>query len=131
MRVVLDANVVIAAFASRRLCESILELCLDSHNIILSEHLLHEIHKTLLKKVKLPPKRADQIVALLCGNSTLVKPIPLRIDSCRDPNDVKVLGVAMAAQADAIVTGDKDLLVLKKIQIDSNTHAQKVFVARW
>ena len=54
MRVILDANVVVAAFASRGLCESILELCLDSHEIILSEHLLDEISRNLIKKIKLP-----------------------------------------------------------------------------
>ena len=35
MKVVLDANVIVAAFASRGLCEAILELCLSEHEIIL------------------------------------------------------------------------------------------------
>ena len=117
MRIVLDANVVVAAFAARGLCESILELCLDSHNIILSEHLLREIHKNLLKKVKLPKKGADEIVALLRENATIVKPTPLPAKSCRDPDDVNVLGAAVAADADLIVTGDKDLLVLKRFRL--------------
>ena len=116
MRIVLDANVVVAAFAARGLCESILELCLDSHEIILSEHLLSEIHKNLLKKVKLPKKGADQIVALLRENAMIVKPTPLPANSCRDPDDVKVLGTAVAAQADVILTGDKDLLALKRFR---------------
>ena len=32
---------------------------------------------------------------------------------CRDPDDDEVLAVAATAKADAIVTGDKDLLTLK------------------
>ncbi len=40
MRIVLDANVVVAAFAARGLCESLFELCLGSHEIVLSERLL-------------------------------------------------------------------------------------------
>jgi hypothetical protein len=36
---VLDANVVVAAFAVRGLCEPVFELCLDSHEILLSEPL--------------------------------------------------------------------------------------------
>ena len=53
MRVVLDSNVIVAAFASRGLCESILELCLDSHEVVLSEGLLAETRKNLSKKIKL------------------------------------------------------------------------------
>ena len=34
----------------------------------------------------------------------------------RDPKDVMVLATALAAEADAIVTGDKDLLVLKEFE---------------
>ena len=47
MKIVLDANVVVAAFASRGLCESILELCLHSHEIVLSQELLDEILRNL------------------------------------------------------------------------------------
>jgi predicted nucleic acid-binding protein len=39
--------------------------------------------------------------------------LPLPPKACRDPGDVKVLGVAVAASANFIVTGAKDLLVLK------------------
>ena len=35
---------------------------------------------------------------------------------CRDPNDDMILACALAAEADYIVTRDKDLLVLKKYQ---------------
>lgn len=35
---------------------------------------------------------------------------------CRDPKDDIVLACAIAAQADAIISGDKDLQVLKNYQ---------------
>jgi len=35
-----------------------------------------------------------------------------RITACRDPRDDKFLEVAVAGQADVIVSGDEDLLVL-------------------
>ena len=113
MRVVLDANVVVAAFASRGLCEAIFELCLDSHELILSEHLLAEIHKNLVKKLRLPEKESDRVTDLLRDNAVLLEPTDLPKNACRDPDDVPVLGLAMTAEADCIVTGDKDLLVLK------------------
>ena len=43
-------------------------------------------------------------------------PVPLAAEVCRDPDDIKILGLAVASNADYIVTGDKDLLVLKSFQ---------------
>ena len=116
MRIVLDANVVVAAFAARGLCEAILELCLDAHEIILSNHLLDEIQKNLVKKVKLPTKAAREIIALLRDNAQVLVPTQLPSNVCRDPDDIPVLGLAFAARVDCIVTGDRDLLVLKKFR---------------
>jgi uncharacterized protein len=39
-----------------------------------------------------------------------------RIVACRDPTDDKFLELAINGQADAIVTGDLDLLVLNPFQ---------------
>ena len=116
MKIVLDANVVIAAFASPGLCESILELCFHSHEIVLSQELLDEILRNLRQKIKLSGGIVEDIDNLLREHSSIVSPIPLAADLCRDPDDVKILGLAVAANADCIVTGDKDLLVLKQFQ---------------
>ncbi len=116
MKIVLDANVVVAAFASRGLCESIMELCLSEHKIMLCHDLLDEILRNLRKKIKLPSRTADDISKLLQEHAQMFNPVPLAADACRDPDDIKILGLAIAANADYIVTGDKDLLVLKYIQ---------------
>jgi putative PIN family toxin of toxin-antitoxin system len=116
MKIVLDANVVIAAFATRGLCESILELCFHSHEIVLSQELLDEILRNLRQKIKLPGGIVNDIKNFLREHASIVSPIPLAADLCRDPDDVKILGLAIAAHADCIITGDKDLLVLKKFQ---------------
>lgn len=116
MRIVLDANVVVAAFASRGLCESLLELCLHNHQIVLCAGLLEEIRRALLHKIKLPPRAVDEIANLLREHATLVSPAVLPSDSCRDPRDVKVLGLAVAANADCIVSGDNDLLALQSFR---------------
>ena len=116
MKIILDANVVIAAFASRGLCESVMELCLHSHEIVLSEELLEEIVRNLRQKIKLPGNIVEDISKLLREQASMVSSVPLAAEVCRDPDDVKILGLAVAANADYIVTGDKDLLVLKKFQ---------------
>jgi uncharacterized protein len=116
MRIVLDANVIVAAFAARGLCESVMEVCLSEHEIVLSEQLLDEILRSLLKKIRLPSGVVDGIGELLREHANMLNPIPIALSVCRDPDDIKVLSLAVASKADYIVTGDKDLLVLKKFE---------------
>ncbi len=116
MRIVLDANVIIAAFAARGLCESVLELCLDSHDLLLSEELLTEIRGNLHRKIKLLPKTVEQIERVLRENGALFVPALIPANACRDPGDAHVLGLTVAGQAECLVTGDDDLLVLKRFR---------------
>jgi putative PIN family toxin of toxin-antitoxin system len=116
MKVVLDANVIIAAFAARGLCESIMEVCLSDHEIVLSDDLLDEILRNLRRKIKLPANVVDNIGNLLRDHSNFSIPVPLSADICRDPDDTRILGLAIASNADYVFTGDEDLLVLKNFQ---------------
>lgn len=43
-----------------------------------------------------------------------IEPPPLPQPVCRDPDDDQVLALAIAAQADLIISGDNDLLVLQQ-----------------
>jgi putative PIN family toxin of toxin-antitoxin system len=116
MKIVLDANVIIVAFAARGLCESIMEVCLSEHEISLSDDLLDEILRNLRDKIKLQKNVIDNIGALLREHSNFSIPLPLASDVCRDPDDIKILGLAVASKVDYIVTGDKDLLALKSFE---------------
>lgn len=115
MRVLLDANVIVAAFASRGLCEVVFEVCLDAHDIVMSDDLLDEVERSLRRIVKLHPETTDAILGLLRENCVFREPVKVRSAACRDPNDLHVLGLAAAAKAQCIVTGDKYLLVLERI----------------
>ena len=115
MKVVLDTNVFVAAFASRGLCEAVVELCLDRHRVGVSRELLQELRRNLVRKVKLPPATADEIVRFVESRSETVSPTPVPESSCRDADDLKILGTAIAFGADCLITGDQDLLVLKQI----------------
>ena len=114
MRIVLDANVVVAAFAARGLCESLFEFCLGSHEILLSEPLLDEIRRNLAKKVKLERQTVAGIERLLRENGSLLEPSAVATDACRDADDLHILGLAKIGKADYLVTGDDDLLVLSR-----------------
>ena len=114
MRIVMDANVVVAAFAARGLCESLVELCLGSHEILMSKPLLQEIGRNLAKKVKLNRRTVADIERLLRENSVVLKPAAVAADACRDADDLHVLGLVETGRADYLITGDDDLLMLKR-----------------
>jgi putative PIN family toxin of toxin-antitoxin system len=114
MRVVLDTNVIVAAFATRGLCAEIFEVCLTGHSIIISEHILSEIQKTLIEKIHLPKGIVQNIRDYLKNIAELFEPEQIDKSVCRDKNDNKIIGAAVSGNADFIITGDNDLLVLKK-----------------
>lgn len=116
MKVILDANVIIAAFAARGLCKEIFEVCLNNNELFVCKKLFYEVEKNLIKKIKLPQKIIDDIISMISNHSTFAKPDQIDGNICRDKNDLYILGLALKTNADCIVTGDKDLLVLKQFK---------------
>ncbi|MEW6558188.1 MAG: putative toxin-antitoxin system toxin component, PIN family [Elusimicrobiota bacterium] len=113
MKIVIDANVIIAAFATHGLCSDIFELCLVQHDIFLCDTLIQEVRNGLLKKIKVPRNIVENIVNFLESKIHRVKPSEVDKHICRDSKDIMVLGTAESINADIILTGDKDLLILK------------------
>src|SRR5262245_5296381 len=87
-------------------------VCLDRHEIILSEPILDEIVEHLAGKFKMPAARVQEIATFLREHVQMVIPLELPTAVCRDPDDHFVLGTAVAGEADFLVTGDNDLLSL-------------------
>lgn len=46
----------------------------------------------------------------------MVTPQPLDQPVCRDPDDDFILATAVTGRADCLVTGDKDLLVIRRYE---------------
>ena len=114
MRVVLDTNVLLAAFGTRGLCEAVYQVCLEHHEIILSRHILNEVRTHLANKFKVPKAHSRQIAAFLRQHASIVEPADISSDACRDSSDLPVLGTAQAGNAHVLITGDKDLLEIKR-----------------
>ncbi|HEY5998259.1 MAG TPA: putative toxin-antitoxin system toxin component, PIN family [bacterium] len=112
MRIVFDANVLVAAFAARGLCADLFEACLSTHECVAAPRILAETEDALRRKVRLPAPRATAIRRFLEEHLRVVTPAAVERDACRDPDDLPVLGAALAAGADCIVSGDRDLLEL-------------------
>ena len=116
MRVLFDTNVFASAFTSAGLCHQAYERALIRGDLITSQRLLDELQRILVKRMKLESGLAGEIVAELAGELELIEPTALPQPVCRDKEDDWVLATALAGGAEILVSGDKDLLVLKEFQ---------------
>jgi putative PIN family toxin of toxin-antitoxin system len=114
MKLVLDSNVIIAAFAVRGLCQAVFEYCLESHEVVLCESIIAEVRKNLREKVKVAVPIVTEIEAYLRESAIVENPDSVDSEIFEDESDLPVLGVAHATDSSYIITGDGALLALKK-----------------
>jgi putative PIN family toxin of toxin-antitoxin system len=112
VRIVLDTNVLVAAFTFGGICRAALDLCADPHKLILSEHILSEVRRNLRGKFGHAATTAAHRIVWLRDVAEIVTPAEVPPGACRDPDDLPVLGTVLAGMADCLVTGDQDLLIL-------------------
>jgi putative PIN family toxin of toxin-antitoxin system len=110
VRVFLDTNVLVSAFGTRGLCAEVLTLVLAEHELVLGEQLLGELERVLRQKMRVPAKRTAEVLAFLRSRGSVSAAIAPGLIKVRDPSDAKILGEAVAGDAEILVTGDKDLL---------------------
>ena len=115
MRVVLDTNVLVASIVADGLCRDLVRVRVRPHTIITSKPLLDELRRTLRVKFKADPDKLP-LLSALHEQAEIVAPALLGERVCRDKNDDVVLATALAGKAEIIVTGDDDLLVLKRFR---------------
>lgn len=108
MRIVLDTNVLLSGFFTRGLCETVLDLCISSESctLVLSEYTLGEFERIARVKFAAPAGRVHEALTFLRVHAELVRPLPLPTSVCDDPDDIEVLGTALAAAADVLITGN-------------------------
>jgi putative PIN family toxin of toxin-antitoxin system len=114
MRVILDTNVIIASFAARGLCHAVYELCLDRFEIVISSFLTEEFETNLFKKLKLPHALVKEITEFLSDHARTIEIDAVPQDVCEDPDDARILALAQKSEAAYLITGDKELLAIKK-----------------
>jgi len=114
MKVLLDTNVLIAAFITRGVCSDLLEHCIRQHDLVTSEFILDEFRQHLVRKFNYSAAEVGEAIELLRLKVEVVTPAALERPVCRDPDDDVILGTAIAGRVACIVTGDKDLLILKR-----------------
>lgn len=112
MKVFLDTNVLVSAFATRGLSADLFEIVLVEHELITGRRVLRELEKALRAKIRLPASRCAEIVDFLSAEAARVVEEAPEADCRADPDDRAILGEALAGGAEAFVTGDAALVAL-------------------
>ena len=116
MRVLLDTNVLASGLATRGLCTEIFERVLSEHQLLVSEPVLRELHRVLLRKFRLPPAVAGEFVGMLESEGEMGLVAELTGLEFDDPDDIPILASAVGGNADFLITGDKAMLALGEIK---------------
>jgi putative PIN family toxin of toxin-antitoxin system len=114
MKIFADTNVLVSAFTARGLCADLFEIILADHHLITGEIVLNELERVLIEKLNIPRDKVAETFLFL--RKYHIEPIPDKPSDVkvRDEDDRWVLESALRVEADILVTGDKDLLVLSK-----------------
>jgi len=134
VKVVFDTNVLISAFATEGLCAGLL-IRANKHEfeLFISPSIIREFKAALVGKIGFSSDNARQASALLEEVAEAVDPQKKAVlisGVCRDDSDHAILEAAVAACADYVVTGDRELLDLKefrKIRILSPRQFEMLF----
>jgi uncharacterized protein len=112
VRVFLDTNVLASAFGTRGLCADLLRLVIAEHELVTAEVVIDELRSVLRRKFGVPAQAVEEIESFLRDYHVEARPSELPNLALRDRADLLVLGSALAARADVIITGDKEMLNL-------------------
>ena len=113
--VVVDTNVFVSAFIWGGRPKKVVERWLEGKFfLLLSPFLLNEI-TLVLQRFGFGKRDLKEIKEILENNSLRFLP-RRKVHQCRDKKDNQILDLCLAVKADFLVTGDKDLLIIKKFQ---------------
>lgn len=112
MKLVFDTNVLVSAFIARGASFEVFEHCLSSHDVFICRYIRGEMETVLLHKFLFPAERVRDVLEFIDTQLTGVEAVPLDAPVCRDASDDPVLACAVTAEADCLITGDEDLLIL-------------------
>lgn len=121
--VVLDSNIIISSLLNSNGSTSrIIELWKKQYfQVLISSYILSEVKNTfrdkqLTQKYHLSPGKQARLLTQLYYSGILVDPKNPTSPTSRDPKDNPIIQLALAGQAQYLVTGDQDLLVLSKLK---------------
>lgn len=114
MRVFLDTNVLASAFGTRGLCADVLQVVLGEHELVTGEVVIEELGRALSKKFGMPADKVSEYQRFVRGYHVEPKPGRLPDLDLSERGDLMVVGSAINAKAEVLITGDREMLDLRK-----------------
>jgi len=115
MKIVLDTNVVLSTFLTQGMSSLVVEKCLKEHRVYISNWIKKEVKGNLRKeKFHFTKNEIEATLKFINSACLTVEPEGKLPNSCRDKDDNNLLLLADYVSARALITGDNDLLTLKK-----------------
>lgn len=114
LRIVIDTNVWYSAILYGNQPEEIIRLSLYNFQIVNSDYIIQELRELLKTRAKAPYKWLNFLekhLKLVCEVID-IREMPA---VSRDPKDDPIIATAIQGKCSYLVTGDRDLLVLKSI----------------
>lgn len=117
MKLVFDTNIFISAFAipHSRAEKAILKILEGSDSLLISKEIINEVLSVLSVKFHRDKEAVSHTALYLSDLARIVKP-DKTIHILEDEPDNRILECALHGRADAIVTGDKEMLKLKEFE---------------
>jgi len=117
-RLVVDANAWISSLLTPRFRTRLDIVFTSAYHLLVSEELFRDLARAMRKPhLAKSIKQADydSLVSLLRTDAELVE-VRSVVEVCRDPKDNFLLALAKDGDADYLITGDNDLLVMKEFE---------------
>ncbi len=116
MIAVFDTNVLIAAIITEGICSRLLHRArIGEFSLISCPYITKELGSILSKKFRLSHEELALAIDPVSEATSQVIEHTIEIaDICRDADDDNIIACAVAAKADYLVTGDSDLLDIKR-----------------
>jgi putative PIN family toxin of toxin-antitoxin system len=117
MKVVFDTNIFISALIlpGGKADEAIMRIIDGADTLHISRDIIDEVLTVLARKIGKDPEALSEVAVKLAEIGLLVSPAE-KMNVFDDESDNRILECAMAGGAEAIVTGDKAMLMFKKHQ---------------
>jgi uncharacterized protein len=118
MRVVIDTNILVSAAIAGRKPASVITWVINQpdYEWVVSEEILAEYQEVLSRrKLKLTDVQKERWLNLIQGSTTLID-VSIELDFPRDQKDAKFIACALSANADFLITGDRDFTEVQSLE---------------
>ncbi|MEG3901830.1 putative toxin-antitoxin system toxin component, PIN family [Microcoleus sp. B4-C5] len=118
MRVVIDTNILVSAAIAGRKPASVISWVINQpdYEWVVSEEILAEYQEVLSRrKLKLTDVQKQRWLNLI-QSSTKIIDVSIEIDFPRDQKDAKFIACALSANADFLITGDRDFTEVQSLE---------------